>query len=192
MTNALAVAGAALGGITRVVLGHGHADHRGVAPGLPASRCYCHADEKADAEGDGGSTTSTSPAARRTARWSTRTLLHVVGRRAGKDRGDRRPRATRSPASRSSTCPATRPGLIGLWRESDRLALAATASTRSTRDRPHGPPRVPHAAFNQDTEQARASIRKLAAMEPAAAWPGHAEPLTGDVRRQLEHAAATT
>ena len=29
------------------------------------------------------------------------------------------------------------------------------------------PPRLPHAAFNHDTEQAIASIRKLAAMEPA-------------------------
>src|SRR3954464_754697 len=34
MTDAVARAGASLGGITRVVLGHGHADHRGVAPGL--------------------------------------------------------------------------------------------------------------------------------------------------------------
>jgi hydroxyacylglutathione hydrolase len=55
-----------------------------------------------------------------------------------------------------------------------------------------GPPRVPHAAFNKDTEQARASIRKLAALEPAIAAPGHLGPLTGDVRAQLEHAAATT
>jgi hypothetical protein len=45
--------------------------------------------------------------------------------------------------------------------------------------------RVPHEAFNWDTEKARASIRKLAEMEPAAAWPGHADPLKGDVRGQL-------
>ena len=32
-------------------------------------------------------------------------------------------------------------------------------------------------------------MRKLAALEPRAAWPGHAEPLTGDVRAQLERAA---
>jgi hypothetical protein len=38
MTRAVASAGAKLGGITRVVLGHGHTDHRGVAPalGVPA------------------------------------------------------------------------------------------------------------------------------------------------------------
>jgi hypothetical protein len=29
-------------------------------------------------------------------------------------------------------------------------------------------------------------------MEPAAAWAGHAEPLTGDVRGQLEPAAQAT
>jgi hypothetical protein len=40
-----------------------------------------------------------------------------------------------------------------------------------------------------DTEQARVSLRKLAAMEPAAAWPGHAKAVTGDVRGQLERAA---
>jgi len=32
---------------------------------------------------------------------------------------------------------------------------------------------------------------KLAALEPAAAWPGHADPVVGDVRGQLERAAAT-
>ena len=34
-------------------------------------------------------------------------------------------------------------------------------------------------------------MRKLAALEPAAAWPGHAKPVTGDVRAQLERAAET-
>ena len=53
MVAALASAGSALGGINRVVLGHGHPDHRGAAPGLGAP-VYCHADDRADAEGDGG------------------------------------------------------------------------------------------------------------------------------------------
>ena len=43
MTGAVAAAGASLGGITRVVLGHGHPDHRGVAPYLGAP-VLCHAD----------------------------------------------------------------------------------------------------------------------------------------------------
>ena len=54
----------------------------------------------------------------------------------------------------------------------------------------HGPPRLPHEAFNLDTEHARASIRRIAELRPAAAWPGHAEPLTGDVAAQLERAAS--
>jgi hydroxyacylglutathione hydrolase len=54
-----------------------------------------------------------------------------------------------------------------------------------------GPPRVPHPAFDFDTEQARASIRKLAELRPSAAWRGHAEPLDGDVAVQLERAAAS-
>ena len=54
MTNGIAGCGAAAsGGITRVVLGHGHADHRGAAPGLGVP-VWCHPDEVADAEGDGG------------------------------------------------------------------------------------------------------------------------------------------
>jgi hypothetical protein len=75
----------------------------------------------------------------------------------------------------------------------DRLALVSDCFyTLDPQTGFHGHPRVPHEAFNHDTEQARASVRKLAAMEPAAAWAGHADPLTGDVRGQLETAAATT
>ena len=54
------------------------------------------------------------------------------------------------------------------------------------------PPRLPVDVYNYDTEQARASLRKLAELEPAAAWPGHAKPATGDVRAQLERAAAAS
>ncbi|MFM9140910.1 MAG: MBL fold metallo-hydrolase, partial [Solirubrobacterales bacterium] len=89
--------------------------------------------------------------------------------------------------------PGHAPGLIGLWRESDRLALVSDCFyTLDPQTGFKGHARVPHNAFNLDTEQARASIRKLAAMEPAAAWPGHADPVTGDVRGALERAADTT
>ena len=87
--------------------------------------------------------------------------------------------------------PGHAPGLIGLFRERDRLALTSDCfyviDPETSRQIPPGPP---HPAFNQDTEQARESIRKLAALEPSAAWPGHADPLTGDVRAQLERAAS--
>jgi hypothetical protein len=51
------------------------------------------------------------------------------------------------------------------------------------------PPAVPHPAFNWSTESARASMRKLAELSPAAAWPGHRGPLTGDVGAVLAEAA---
>jgi glyoxylase-like metal-dependent hydrolase (beta-lactamase superfamily II) len=86
--------------------------------------------------------------------------------------------------------PGHAPGMIGLWRASDRLALVSdTFYTLDATTGDFGQPRPPWAGFNQDLEQARASISKLAAMEPALAWAGHAEPLRGDVRAQLEHAA---
>ena len=53
MTRAVASAGARRGGIRRVVLGHGHTDHRGSAPGLGVP-VLCHPDEMQDAEGSGG------------------------------------------------------------------------------------------------------------------------------------------
>ena len=53
MTRALASAGARLGGIRRVVLGHGHTDHRGGAAGSGVP-VLCHPDEVQDAEGSGG------------------------------------------------------------------------------------------------------------------------------------------
>ena len=44
---------AGLGGVKRIVLGHGHPDHRGAAPGLDAP-VFCHPDNVADTQGDGG------------------------------------------------------------------------------------------------------------------------------------------
>ena len=55
MTPALAAAGAQLGGIRRVVLGHAHADHRGAAAALSsAPTSSATRSKRADAEGDGG------------------------------------------------------------------------------------------------------------------------------------------
>jgi hydroxyacylglutathione hydrolase len=86
--------------------------------------------------------------------------------------------------------PGHAPGLIGLFRGSDRLALASdTIYTLDPQSGRREAAHVPHPAFNQDTEQARVSIRKLAALDPVAVWAGHADPVTGDVAAQLEHAA---
>ena len=89
--------------------------------------------------------------------------------------------------------PGHAPGLIGLFRESDRLALVSDCFyTLDPQTGNKGAARVPHPAFNVDTEQARASIRKLADMEPAVAWAGHADPVDDDVRGTLERAASAT
>jgi glyoxylase-like metal-dependent hydrolase (beta-lactamase superfamily II)/predicted ester cyclase len=191
MTGAVAAAGAQLGGITRVILSHAHPDHRGTAPGLGAP-VYCHPADRADAEGDGGVHYFRFD---KLAWWARGPYPHLLRMWDG------------GPVSIAGTVeegddvagfrvihlPGHAPGLIGLWRESDRLALASDCFyTLDPQTGKRGAPRVPHAAFNQDTEQARASIRKLAALAPATAWSGHADTLRGDVAAQLERAAATT
>jgi glyoxylase-like metal-dependent hydrolase (beta-lactamase superfamily II) len=81
--------------------------------------------------------------------------------------------------------------LIGLFRESDRLALVSDCFyTLDPQTGKKGPARVPHPAFNIDTDQARASIRKLAELRPTAVWSGHADPVNEDVAGQLLRAAS--
>lgn len=82
-------------------------------------------------------------------------------------------------------------GLLGLFRESDRLALVSDCFyALDPQTGIKGAARVPHPAFNIDTEQVRASIRKLAALSPSVAWAGHADPVRGDVVAQLERASS--
>jgi len=191
MTKGLAASAVQLGGLTRIVLGHAHADHRGAAAGLDAP-VYCHEDERADAEGDGGD------------HYFDLTKLPVHGHAFFKralpywDGGPVQIAGTLKEGDEVAGftvvhIPGHAPGMIALWRESDRLALTTdcfyTLDPLSGRK---GKPRVPLSAFNKDTNEARRSIRKLAALGPAAAWPGHANAVTGDVAEQLEEAAATT
>jgi glyoxylase-like metal-dependent hydrolase (beta-lactamase superfamily II) len=192
MTAAIALAARSLGGLTRIVLGHGHPDHRGAAPGLAPVPVYCHPDERVDAEGDGGRHYFDLSALDPHGRVLLGALLGVW---------DGGPVAIAGTVSEGDDVagfavvhlPGHAPGQIGLWRAADRLALASdTFYTLDPQTGLHGHPRVPHHAFNWSTDQARASIRKLAALQPATAWAGHADPLTGDVAAQLERAAATT
>ena len=50
---------------------------------------------------------------------------------------------------------------------------------------------VPHAGSALEDEGGGVTLFELAALDPAVCWPGHLGPLTGDVRAQLERAAAT-
>jgi glyoxylase-like metal-dependent hydrolase (beta-lactamase superfamily II)/predicted ester cyclase len=190
MTRAVASAGAKLGGIRRVVLGHGHTDHRGVAPALGVP-VLCHPDEVRDAEGSGGfrywpeGLAGLPPGHRQ---------LHRLLHRYAWDGGPVRIAGTVEEGDEVAGfkvihLPGHAPGQIALWRESDRLALSTDCFYTLDIWGRNCEPRVPMSIYNFDTEQARASIRKLAALEPAAAWPGHAKPVTGDVRSTLERAA---
>jgi len=190
MTRAVAAAGAKLGGITRVVLGHGHTDHRGVAPALGVP-VLCHAEEVQDAEGSGG--WRYWPADLAGVPQGAKQIQKLLHRYAW-DGGPVQIAGTVGEGDEVSgfrvvDLPGHAPGLIGLWRESDRLALVSDCFYTLEMWGRDCPPCVPAATYNYDTEEARASIRKLAEMEPAAAWAGHAKPVTGDVRGQLLKAA---
>lgn len=191
MSRAIAAAAAGLGGLTRVVLGHAHADHRGAASALGVP-VLCHQDERADAEGDGGAHY-----------WHFDELTpllrpiypHVLRHWDGEPVSIAQTLSEGDEVAGFNVVhlPGHAPGLIALWRRSDRLALVSDAfyMLDPQTGRP-GHVRVPHRAFNQSTEQAKRSMRKLAALEPTTAWPGHVGPLTGDVRAQLEYAADHT
>jgi steroid delta-isomerase-like uncharacterized protein len=186
MVAPIRAAGARLGGIKRVVLGHADADHRGAAPGLGAP-VYCHAAEREAAE-------SAEPfrpywhfekldphgrvlLTRLIPAWDGG-AVHVTGT---VQEGDE------VAGFRVIDLPGHAPGLIGLFRERDRLALVSDCFyTLDPQTGIKGAARVPHAAFNISTLQAAGSIRKLATLQPSAAWTGHADPVTGDVGAQLE------
>ena len=85
-------------------------------PGPPRHRArprrarLCHPADRADAEGDGGGTTSTYGQAARVRQAGVPAPAPMLGRRAREDRRHASRRATTSAASRSSASPATRPG----------------------------------------------------------------------------------
>jgi hydroxyacylglutathione hydrolase len=189
MAKPLARAAAKFGGIKRIVLGHGHPDHRGAAKKLSeetGAPVLAHEAEVADAEGDGGiHYFRTGELERIHARLLMPSLLRMW------DGGPVKISEALTEGDRIAGfdvvhLPGHAPGLIGLWREGDGLALVSdTFYTLDPQTGRKGPARVPHRAFNLDTEVARASILKLSALDVKAAWPGHADPLLDDVSATL-------
>jgi glyoxylase-like metal-dependent hydrolase (beta-lactamase superfamily II) len=194
MVKQAKAAAAELGGLKKIVLGHGHADHRGTAPSMGAP-VFCHPDEVADAESDAAIDSymeiSTLPSLR--ARLSYPLLLRRW------DGGAVNVDGTVSEGDKVAgfevvEFPGHAHGLIGLWRESDRLALVSDViyllDSVKMKPLPPGEASVPHPAWAWDHDKAKRSVRKLAALDPAIVGTGHAEPLRGEsLRGTLERAA---
>jgi hydroxyacylglutathione hydrolase len=187
-------AGQELGGVKRVVLGHAHADHRGTAPYMDVP-VFCHPDEVADAESDAAIAPymdlSQLPVA--PVRWIYPMLLRRWDGGAVKIaetviEGDH------VAGFEVIHFPGHAPGLIGLWRESDRVAIVSDVvyfvdSTR-LKPLPEGEASVPHPAWAWDHQKAKASVRRLAALDPQVVAAGHEQPLRGEsLRATLERAA---
>ena len=190
MTRAVAATAAQLGGLTRIVLGHGHTDHRGTAPAFDVP-VLCHPDEVQDAEGSGGFRYWGDLEA-----LGWRRPIHLMLHRRFWDGGPVKIADTVSEGDdvagfRVVHLPGHAPGLFALYREDDRLALTTDAFYTVDAWGRDCDPHVPFDAYNLDTAQARESLRKLAALEPAACWPGHGNAITGpEIRAKLERAAA--
>jgi hydroxyacylglutathione hydrolase len=190
--DAIRHAAAQRGGINRIVLSHAHADHRGGASRLDAP-IFCHADERPGAEGDGWAKDGfdypkiQNLLVRALTPWVLRGMdggpLHIAGTLRDGDT---------VAGFRVLHLPGHTPGQIGLWRESDRLAIVSDAvfvwNPFSIIGQP-GEVRLPPPAIRPDDPAARTSLRRIAALDPATVWLGHYGPITSDARGQLEHAA---
>jgi glyoxylase-like metal-dependent hydrolase (beta-lactamase superfamily II) len=185
-------AAARMGGINRVVLGHGDTDHRGSAPALgEVAPVQCHPAAVDQAQDSGGRDywdLSKLPLPAR--------LLHRFTHRYVWDGGPVRISDTVSEGDEVAgfeviDLSGHAPGLIGLWRAADRLALVSDCFYITDMYGREIPPSVPHEAYNLDAAGARAAIRKLGELDPVTCAPGHRGPLSGpDLRDQLERAAA--
>ena len=124
MSAVLASACARLGGIKRVVLGHADADHRGAAGALGAP-IYCHPAERAAAESpssvrDYWDLDKLAPFARPIYPWLLRSWDGgAVTIEGTVQEGDE------IAGFKVVELPGHAPGLIGLFREEDRLALVS-------------------------------------------------------------------
>lgn len=186
------------GRVRRVVLGHGHPDHRGGASVLGAP-VWCHADEVPYVEGDGGrSKVNTGDSL-----LGGMPDMELPGARtwaqAMMDGWDGGPVPVAGTLAEGDDVagftvvhvPGHTPGSIVLFRESDRLALTSDCFYTFRNGIPmKAEPRPPSRAYTLDIDQAKRSILKLVDLRPSAAYPGHFDPVTRDVCGRLRRAAA--
>ena len=123
MAAPIAAAARDLGGISKIVLGHADTDHRGSAPALSDVPVLCHPDAVADAEGTGGrdhwNFEELPPVVRRVQIFSHD---HVWDGGPVKISGTLR-EGDEVAGFTVVELAGHAPGLIGLWRERDRLAV---------------------------------------------------------------------
>jgi hydroxyacylglutathione hydrolase len=182
MTKAVRKVAEKLGPIKRIVLGHSHTDHRGTAPGLDAP-VFCHPDEVTYAERDEWPDywhMENLPVT--WVRWIYPTL-HRRWDGGGVKIAGTVEEGEEIAGFRVHHFPGHAPGQIGLFRESDRLALVSDTvylidSTR-LKPLPRGEACVPHPVWNWDHGAAKESVRKLAALRPVTVCAGHSRPLGG-------------
>ena len=184
MVKQVRVAADGLGGIDRIVLGHAHPDHRGCAPALDAP-VFCHPLERADAESERGEHYFDTSKLGLPHRYVyPRLLRHWDGGPVTISGSVRE--GDEIAGFQVVHLPGHAPGMIALFRESDRLALVSDAFyTVDFRTGLPCSPRLPHDAFNLDRQLACFSLRKLAGLDPSAAWPGHRDPIATDARDTL-------
>ena len=179
-----------LGGLKRVVLGHADDDHRGAAAALGVP-VYCH-----PLEVDACATDGIRDYWRRDQLPFGVRVLHgflheKVWRSAPVEVAGTLSEGDAVGEFRVVELPGHAPGLIGLFRERDRLALVSDLVYMSSMYGKPQPAAVPLRQYNQDTEQARASVRKLAALHPSVVAVGHRGPLVlDDAHDELLAAAA--
>ena len=206
MVKAVREAAEKLGGLKRVVLGHADSDHRGAAPylGVPV---YVHADDldAARAQGPYRDYWTMDDIDVASSKWLYKNWLHKRWDGGSVEVTDTVSEGDEIAGFEVKHFPGHAPGLIGLWRASDGVAIVSDAiylvDSMKLRAQPElelegvtgHQPCVPHPVYNWDSSVAADSVRKLAALEPRTVLPGHETALAGDpkiLRPLLEKAAS--
>lgn len=176
-----------------IIQTHGHFDHTGMLEDLAArwdAPVYCHPLERPYLDG-----TASYPPPDPSVGGGVMTLTSPLFPRGPVDLGSRLRdlpadgSVPHMPGWRWVHTPGHAVGHISLWREADRTLLSADAvitvaqesayAVASDAPEMHGPP----AYFTQDWPSARASVVKLAALEPELLVPGHGRAMAGPAMR---------